>query len=190
MIFYLPIIFTGGILVSIIKIKETIIARYKAQVKTNRAFIVGIDGLGGAGKTTFVKKLKERLREKEYPVVTIHLDDHIVKASNRYNTGNDEWYEYYFLQWDIDMLRLELFQKIRSGIQSLQLPFYNKTINTITIAQRNIPSSSIVLIEGVFIQRSEWREFFDFVIFLECPWSVRKERVLSRDMYIGDYESR
>lgn len=111
MIFYLPIIFTGGILVSIIKIKESIIARYKAQVKTNRAFIVGIDGLGGAGKITFVKKLSERLREKGCPVVTIHLDDHIVEASKRYNTGKEEWFEYYFLQWDIHFFTARTFSK-------------------------------------------------------------------------------
>lgn len=50
--------------------------------------------------------------------------------------------------------------------------------------------TSIVVIEGVFIQRVEWRAYFDFVIFIDCPHNERKERVLNWDLYIGNYESR
>ncbi|WP_188386108.1 kinase [Ornithinibacillus halotolerans] len=169
---------------------DTLLTRYKNQIKKHHPFIVGIDGLGGAGKTTIIKKLSEELEDKGYHVITIHIDDHIVESSKRYNTGNEEWYEYYYLQWDINLLQLELFQALYDGKKLINLPYYNKSTDTVSIKQINITPTSIIIIEGIFIQRQEWRTYFDFVIFIDCPYKVRTERVLNRDLYIGDYQSR
>lgn len=175
---------------SLISILDTLITRYKEHIKTNHTFIVGVDGLGGAGKSTFVKKLREELKEKGYHLITIHIDDHIVESDKRYNTGYKEWYEYYFLQWDIKLLQTELFQNLSNGKKLIKLPFYDKTTDTLSTKTIYIKPSSIVLIEGIFIQRREWREYFDFVVFVDCSQKEREERVLKRDLYIGDYQHR
>ena len=107
---------------SIVSMTDTLLTRYKNQIKKHHPFIVGIDGLGGAGKTTIVKELSEGLEDKGYHVITIHIDDHIVDSTKRYNTGNEEWYEYYYLQWDIILLQLELFQALSDGKKQLKLP--------------------------------------------------------------------
>lgn len=52
--------------------------------------------------------------------------------------------------------------------------------------QSVFPPNSILLIEGVFLQRHEWEQFYDYTVFLECSLEIRKERVLKRDSYIGD----
>lgn len=175
---------------SLIRISDTLLTQYKERIKNHYPFTVGVDGLGGAGKTTFVQKLKEDLKNKGYDVVTIHLDDHIVESSKRYNTGYEEWYEYYYLQWDIKLLQTELFQTLLCGNKLMKLPLYNKTTDTVSTKEIYITPSSIVLIEGIFIQRREWRKYFDFVIFIDCPYKERAKRVLTRDLYIGNYQSR
>lgn len=73
-------------------LKRTILHKYKNH-KWHRPFIVAVDGLGGAGKTTLVQQLKHDLNG----IVTIHIDDHIVERKKRYHTGHDEWFEYYQL---------------------------------------------------------------------------------------------
>jgi len=180
----------GSWLVSLIKISNNFLIKYKEHVKNDRPFIVGIDGLGGAGKTTVALKLKEDLKNKGYDVITIHLDDYIVESNKRYKTGYEEWHEYYYLQWDIKSLQKELFQAVYDGEQLIRLPLYDKRTDTVTTKKVYITLTSIVLIEGVFIQRWKWRKYFDFVIFIDCPFKERAKRVLNRDVYIGDYQNR
>lgn len=169
---------------------ESILSQYLEGDKINLSFIVGVDGLGGAGKTTFVEKLKIDLENKGYNVLVLHLDDYIVETNKRYETGFEEWYEYYYLQWDIQLLQVELFEKLRAGQKMLQLPLYDRGKDTIFTKEVYLAPAQIVVVEGIFLQRREWRSYFDYVAFLDCPYHERKKRVLNRDLYIGDYNKR
>lgn len=146
--------------------------------------------MGGAGKTTFLKRIKQALINNNCKVATFHLDDHIVKRNKRYHTGQTEWYEYYYLQWDVKSLITNLFEPLHSSCNNIILPFYKSTTDSTTTKNIIVEFDSIVLIEGIFLQRKEWRTFYDFVIYLDCPKELRHERVLNRDLYIGTYETR
>lgn len=152
----------------------------------NRPYVVAIDGLSGAGKTTLVNELKETLDN----IVIIHIDDHIVVKSKRYDTGQEQWFEYYQLQWDTEFLREHLFQKIQQNISSLTLPFYQSDEDTHINKTINLSTNNIVIIEGVFLLREEWKHFYDYIVFLDCPKEVRYKRVLQRDQYIGSIDER
>src|SRR5690606_36107159 len=147
-----------------------------------RPYIVAIDGLSGAGKTTLVKQLKRILEN----VVVIHIDDHIVEKSKRYNTGHEQWFEYYQLQWDTKFLKEQLFLKIRQNVPSLKLPLYQKEEDTHLDQTINLSDCSIVIIEGIFLLRDEWKSFYDYIVFLDGPKDIRYERVIQRDTYMGD----
>lgn len=158
---------------------------YEKHIPT-RPYIVALDGLSGAGKTTLVKQLKGILDN----IVIIHIDDHIVERSKRYETGQEQWFEYYQLQWDTKYLIEHLFQKIQQNVSFLKLPFYYKEKDTHINKIINLSTNSIVIIEGIFLLRDEWKNFYDYIIFLDCPKKIRYERVLQRDTYIGDLEER
>lgn len=69
------------------------------------------------------------------------------------------------------------------------MPFYDKNKDLVSTKQKTVAFDNIVLIEGIFLQRREWRDFYDFVIYVDCPGDLRQQRVLSRDSYIGDYQA-
>ncbi|WP_163527984.1 kinase [Halobacillus ihumii] len=144
-------------------------------LEEGKRLVVGIDGLSRSGKTTFSKKLVENLRKKAIPVYVLHLDDHIEGRKKRYDTGYDPWYEYYHLQWDIEWLKVNLFEKLKWTDQ-ISLPFYEQEDDTHAVAIINLPLSGVILIEGVFLQRKEWRDFFDYVVYLDCPKEIRFSR--------------
>ncbi|QQE77072.1 kinase [Alicyclobacillus sp. SO9] len=141
----------------------------------NARLVVGVDGLSRAGKTTMVNETQKKLVEKRLPVCVFHLDHYIVESRNRYHTGFEEWYEYYELQWDVRYLRQRLFEKVQHA-EEIRLPFYDVERDETVTKSVVIQSDAIVMIEGVFLQREEWRRFFDFVIYVDCPRTTRFER--------------
>ncbi|ALQ68593.1 kinase [Bacillus thuringiensis] len=139
--------------------------------KENR-FILGIDGLSRSGKTTFVTNLKENMKQESIPFHIFHIDDHIVERNKRYDTGFEEWHEYYYLQWDIEWLRQKFFQKLQHETK-LKLPFYNDKTDSYEMKKVQIPIVGVIVIEGVFLQRKEWRDFFHYMVYLDCPRETR-----------------
>ncbi|MGH0431043.1 hypothetical protein EKA14_04085 [Bacillus mycoides] len=139
---------------------------------TENRFILGIDGLSRSGKTTFVTNLKENMKQEGIPFHIFHIDDHIVERNKRYHTGFEEWYEYYYLQWDIKWLRQKFFQKLHSET-NLKLPFYRDDTDTCEMKKVQIPIVGVIVIEGVFLQRKEWRDFFHYMVYLDCPRETR-----------------
>ncbi|WP_077625137.1 kinase [Sediminibacillus massiliensis] len=142
-------------------------------LKNNQRYIIGVDGLSRSGKTSFVTQLEQCLYK--VPVITFHLDDYIVEKKNRYYTEYDEWYEYYYLQWDVETLRMQLFEKLKSE-DDLHLPAYHADLDTLICQSVKIPESCYIIIEGVFLQRREWKGFYDYLVYIDCPRDKRFNR--------------
>jgi uridine kinase len=145
------------------------------SLRVGHRFILGIDGLSRSGKTTFTDSLAETLRQSHKDVFIFHIDDHIVERRGRYHTGWEEWYEYYNLQWDVAYLRENLFTKLRDHCE-VSLLFYNAELDEQVEKTVFIPDDCVVIIEGVFLQREEWRKFFDYLVYLDCPREARFSR--------------
>lgn len=143
--------------------------------KTDNRFILGIDGLSRSGKTSLVTKLSHFLQQEHIRVSVFHMDDHIVERKIRYNTGYEQWFEYYNLQWDVPWLKLNLFEKISTSEQ-LFLPFYNDKTGTQDMQRITLPDYCVVIVEGIFLQRKEWKGYFDYVVYLNCPRKKRFSR--------------
>ncbi|MED1103446.1 kinase [Bacillus paramycoides] len=135
-------------------------------------FILGIDGLSRSGKTTLVKELEEYMKQNGIPFHIFHIDDHITKRNKRYNTGFAEWYEYYNFQWDIEWLQQNLFQKLHINMQ-LELPYYHNETDSCEMKEIQLPLVGVIIIEGVFLQRKEWRESFHYMVYLACSRETR-----------------
>jgi len=145
---------------------NNLISELLASNKSNR-LIIGLDGLSRSGKTTYVKSLINELNQTKNKNCVFHLDDHIEPRSKRYNTGNEEWREYYYLQWNIEYLREELFEKLHEE-NEISIFYYEFEFDRQLLKKVKIPKQCVIIIEGVFIQRSEWRNYLDYVIYLDC----------------------
>ncbi|WP_235849045.1 MULTISPECIES: kinase [Bacillaceae] len=143
-----------------------------SNFEKGKIFILGIDGLSRSGKTTFVKKLINHLSEIDIPICIFHIDDYIVEKKRRYNTEYEQWYEYYHLQWDVEYLKENLFMKLNKSSE-INLYKYNYSTDQQELQVVKIPKTCFIIIEGVFIQRGEWRDFFDYIIYLDCSREKR-----------------
>ncbi|KPB06291.1 kinase [Bacillus sp. CHD6a] len=149
-----------------------------AFVNANQRYILAIDGLSRSGKTTFVKHLSNGLEKEEVEYTIFHIDDHIVNRSERYNTGFEEWYEYFYLQWNVEWLRKNLFKKLRDSSTYVKLPFYDNENDRHLMKKVELPKAGLIVIEGVFLQRKEWKNFYNEIIYLNCSREKRFGREL------------
>lgn len=138
-------------------------------------FLLGIDGLSRSGKTTVVQQLRFALEKEDRPFQIFHLDDFIVERARRYHTGSEEWHEYFHLQWDVDWLSNHFFKKLKR-VEQVTLPFYDGSKDTHEKRTIPLPKEGLIIIEGVFLQREEWKHFFDKIIYLDCPRETRFNR--------------
>ncbi|PFA67182.1 uridine kinase [Bacillus sp. AFS015802] len=138
-------------------------------------YILGIDGLSRSGKTTLVNQLRIMLNEEGSEYHIFHIDDHIVERKRRYETGFAEWQEYFHLQWDVEWLVTHFYQKLME-VEQITLPFYDGYTDTHENRTIQLPVEGLIIIEGVFLQRKEWKHFFDKVVYLDCPRTTRFNR--------------
>ena len=72
----------------------------------------------------------------------------------------------------------------------IKLDFYDAPADSHKRQELNVSPNQIVLVEGIFLQREEWKHYFDFTVFIDCPRELRYQRVLERDSYIGNLQAR
>lgn len=151
--------------------------------------IIGIDGLGGSGKSKLADSLKLELEKSNRSPFVLHIDDFIYPRNVRYDNSKEEWYCYYYLQWRYDYLVNEILKPFKDGLEiHKEIELYDKENDAYILEQIDIPQGSIILLEGVFLQREEIMGYLDHVIYLDVPKELRLSRVLNRDIYIGDIE--
>lgn len=167
---------------------NNIVKKFEIE-KRNKPFVTGIDGLGGTGKTTFAQELKHHLEMQREKVVLLHMDDFIYPRNVRYDGDEEEWRCYYEKQWRFNYLIETIFIPLQLGKTIDQtIEIYDRKNDGYQLQPIHIDSKTILLIEGMFIQRQKLKPYFDFVIFLDVPKDIRLERVLKRDTYIGNRE--
>lgn len=159
----------------------------KKEDISNGVYVIGIDGLGGAGKSTEVRSLKKRLQNENYSCTVIHIDDFIHPRHVRYDESKEEWDCYYNIQWRYDYLVEEVLEPIKrgEGIDKF-IEIYNKERDFYDLQRMCIPQGTVVILEGIFIQRKEIKNYLDYIIYINVSQETRLKRVLERDGYIGD----
>lgn len=145
--------------------------------------LIGIDGLGGSGKTMYAYKLQQQLEGS----VILHLDDFVHKKEVRYNENYEKWYCYYHLQWRYDYLIQKLLLPLKSGLDVNEtIEVYNRETDSYILREIEIPAGTTVIVEGVFLQRPELRPYFEIVVYLELDQETRLKRITDRDIYMGN----
>jgi uridine kinase len=141
--------------------------------------IVGIAGGTGSGKTTVVKKVKDRFPNEEIIVIpqdAYYKDNgHIpMEERQKINFDHPDSLEFNLL--------IEHLKRLKSG-QSIEMPIYSyltclRSKETITINP-----SRVVLVEGILILAdSGLRDILDIKVFVDADADDRLGRVIQRDI--------
>lgn len=165
----------------ITNIRNRIIA---GALDSTRPFLVGINGVDGAGKTELASSIESSLREAGIEVTTVHLDTFTNSKATRH-CGKDPVDDYYNHTFDFDVLKREILLPIVAGqLPKVALKHVDPRINS-TIIEHSYDiaaAPSVALIEGVFLFRPELQDYFNLKIFVDIPVSTMRSRAITRDV--------
>ena len=149
-----------------------------AQLPRDRRTLVGVDGLDGAGKTTFADLLAPRL---DRPVVRVREDDFLNPAAVRHARGRESPEGFRLDSHDLGALAREQLDPFAAGG-----PFRRRWHDAIADrpvlgAAEQAPPDAVLLLDGLFLHREELRDRWDLSILLDVPPDVAGERIHARE---------
>lgn len=143
--------------------------------------LIGICGGTASGKTTLSNKISEYLKNLNYSVNDISLDNYYKDLSSisfkeRCNVNFDS----------PESIDIELFYQhlcvLKKG-ENVNIPIYSYKLHNRTKKTKLVAISNFLIIEGLFIFHEEkLRRCFDLKIFLDVDYKTRFNRRLRRDI--------
>ncbi len=156
-----------------------------ALLREQDTAVIGIDGLGGAGKSTVSEQVCAALEADGIHTLLLHIDDFIHPRAVRYNDNYPEWQCYYDLQWRYDHFA-DVLRAVKAGADAVEAELYDKENDSYFTRRYTLHERTAVIVEGIFLQRGELRGLFDCMVYIDVPEDERLGRVLRRDTYIGN----
>lgn len=123
------------------------------------ALIIAVDGYGGSGKSTFAQLLATQIQ-----ATVVHTDD--------------------FAQpnlpgWDYARFHEQVIVPLKEGRDGL---YQRYDWDTDKLADwQTVPKDKPLIIEGVSALRDELGNYWDYAIYIKCPYIVRLQRGVERD---------
>jgi len=159
----------------------------------NKAFVIGINGIDGAGKTKFAESLEKFLISRNYKTQAIHLDDFHNPRALRY-AGENQVENYYNRSFNISLIIEKLLAPLRrNSAFSTRLTVLDLPTDKYSIEKEySFNHNTIVIFEGVFLFRKELSPYIDYKIFLDIPFEESLKRAGARDSeeIFNKYESK
>ena len=151
--------------------------------------VVAVDGVDGAGKSTFGDALAAFLERRGRHVVRASIDGFHQPLAHRRAEGRTPeavWSRHF----DYDALRRELVGPWRSGPGSTYRTAVHdvSTDTMLDLPPLAVPAEGVLLVDGLFCQRPELAGCWDRVIFLDVSFEVSVRRLAARDWSVPDIE--
>jgi len=137
-----------------------VVEKIREILKQKELVLVGIDGLGGAGKSTVANSIKEKI-----PNTTI--------------IEMDDFYAPELTRADWDRVYEQVIELLKKGSSASYQRF---DWDTKKLAEwHEVKPEGVVIIEGVYALHEKLRDAYDYKVWVEAPYELRLQRGLERD---------
>jgi uridine kinase len=149
--------------------------------------IVAIDGIDGAGKTTFADGFAEVFAEAGSAVYRASIDGFHRPRAERYARGRQSPEGYYRDSYDYATFRRVLIDPFLDGAQTsgttgFQLSAFDVVRDAAVESQWvTAPRDAVLIVDGIFLHRPELRGLWHWSVWLDVPETVACARMALRD---------
>jgi uridine kinase len=153
-------------------------ARAIAELPRERRALVAIDGLDGAGKTTFADRLAPLL---DRPVVRASEDDFLNPAAVRHARGRESPEGFFLDSYDLDALARRLLDPFAAGAPFRRRVYDVRADAPVLGADEHAPADALLLLDGLFLHRDELHARWDLSVLLDVAPEAAAQRLLARE---------
>lgn len=163
--------------------RDAVIARAVADIVANRRdrgpTLVAIDGIDGAGKSTFADELSRELEAADEQVIRSTIDWFHRPRAERMARGRRSPVGFYLDSHDLDALQERLLRPLRSepGADYRVAAFDEPNDEPLDPTPEKVVGTEILLFDGIFLNRPELAGWWDFSIFLDGFERVNEGRL-------------
>lgn len=153
------------------------------MVALRRPALVAVDGVDGAGKTTFASALARAVEGAGRPVVVVHEDDFLAPREVRHRLGRSSPEGFFRDSYDLAALVGLVLDPLRpGGDRRIRRRFFDhRTDAPVDVAAEEVPAEAVVVVEGMFLHRDELVDRWDWSVFLDVPFAETARRMARRD---------
>lgn len=163
------------------RLLRALAARLDAQA-ARPVLRVAVDGVDGAGKTTFADELAAVLRRRGRAVIRASVDGFHAPREVRYRRGRASPEGFYRDSYDYAGLRSALLDPLGpGGSRSYRTAIFDHVTDApVKLPELVAEAGSILLLDGLFLHRPELRAVWDDSVFLHVDFGVSVPRGAAR----------
>lgn len=167
------------------------LAQKIVQQSPERTLRVAVDGVDGAGKSIFADELAAIIGLLKRPVIRASVDGFHNPKIIRYARGKQSPEGFFRDSYNYTALKQLLLEPLSADGNQLYhtAAFDHVTDALVPLVEQRAFSSSVFLLDGIFLHRPELLPYWDFSIFLRVDFSVSVARCSVRDGTSTDPEA-
>lgn len=153
----------------------------RKQIPVEQSLLVGISGIDASGKGLVANKLAERL--SAFSVAVINADGWLNLPHVRFSRHADADHDRHFYE---NALRLdEMFERLILPLKqnrsiNLTADYAEETATEFRAHSYVFDDIDIILLEGIFIFKPSYVDYFDLKVWVECSFETAMKRAITR----------
>ena len=170
--------------------RHRLISRLAADINrlaSNGVIRVGIDGVDGAGKTTFANEIDEELELLGRTVIRASVDGFHNPKIIRYQRGHTSPEGFFHDSYNYAALKTLLLDPLSpNGSGRYRLAAFDHVADkAVNADEEQAYPGAVLVFDGIFLHRPELRAYWDFSVFLDVRFEVSIPRGARRGIGFG-----
>ena len=168
----------------------------RAGIPESRSLLVGLSGIDGSGKGYLAGQIEAHLGQYGVPAAIVNVDGWLNLPEERFSSSApaEHFYEH-AIRFEEFFSQLVIPLRERRRVH-LVADFAEETVNHFRKHTYDFKDVGVVVVEGIFLFKPQYRQFFDLAIWTECSFPTalaraidRAQEGLSRAKTIAAYET-
>ena len=159
-----------------------LIAKEIIIINKNKASIIAFDGVDASGKTTLANSVHDYFKERNIETIRVSIDKFHNEKEIRIHKGEFSPEGFFFDSFNYEKIKELVLNPVKNGKSTIINGIYDykseSKVNENVVA---ITANTIILFDGIFLNRDELYQYWDLSVFLDISFDTVRKRAIERD---------